>query len=81
MESPVKDIVGVVEGLVRAKDANSQRDVLQRYFTDDASFDHPLCAVSSYSNVRAATLATHWLTMPVEGHGGPAHLSVAAHHV
>lgn len=54
MENPRKEITGVVEGLCSAKNADSQRDVLQRYFTNDASFDHPLCAVSSYPGVRCA---------------------------
>ena len=51
MDHPKREITGVVKGLVSAKDANEQCDTLQRYFLPDASFDHPLCAVSSYSNV------------------------------
>ena len=51
MDHPKREITGVVKGLVCAKDANEQRETLQRYFTPDASFDHPLCAVSSYRNV------------------------------
>ena len=42
MEDPLAEINGVVEGLVRAKDADAQRDVLQRYFLQGASFDHPM---------------------------------------
>ncbi|WFD35969.1 hypothetical protein MCUN1_002840 [Malassezia cuniculi] len=52
MEDPKRDITDVVKGLVSAKNANEQRDTLQHYFLPDASFDHPLCAVSSYSNSR-----------------------------
>lgn len=52
MENPRKEITGVVKGLCSAKDAGQQRDVIQRYFTPDASFDHPLCAVQSYPGVR-----------------------------
>ncbi|KAI3626299.1 hypothetical protein CBS9595_001660 [Malassezia furfur] len=52
MENPRKEIAGVVKGLCSAKNADQQRDTLQRYFVPDASFDHPMCAVLSYPNSR-----------------------------
>ena len=51
MEHPKREITGVVEGLVRAKTAEDQKKVLERYFTPDASFDHPMCAVNSWPHV------------------------------
>ena len=56
MEDPLAEINGVVEGLVRAKDADAQRDVLQRYFLQGASFDHPMCCVTRTRNSRDAGL-------------------------
>ena len=56
MEDPLTEVNGVVEGLVRAKDADAQRDVLQRYFLQGASFDHPMCCVTRSRNSRDAGL-------------------------
>ncbi|WFD42600.1 hypothetical protein MPSI1_001246 [Malassezia psittaci] len=52
MEDPRREIAHVVKGLCSAKDANEQRDTIQKYFTADASFDHPMCSVASYPNSR-----------------------------
>lgn len=51
MQDPVREISGVVKALVEAKDATEQQKAVQRYFTQDASFDHPLCAVASRNGV------------------------------
>ena len=56
MENPLKEIDGIVKGLVRAKDATQQRECLQKYYTENASFDHPMCAVASSKNVRKLSL-------------------------
>ncbi|PWN53360.1 hypothetical protein IE53DRAFT_181428 [Violaceomyces palustris] len=56
MEDPVKEIASVVKGLVSARDATEQKACLEAYFTPDASFDHPLCSVSSSPNSRDAGL-------------------------
>jgi len=58
MDNPLREIEGVVKGLVRANDASQQRECLQKYYTKDASFDHPMCAVASTKNVRK------WSLMP-----------------
>jgi len=47
MEDPRTEIEDVVKGLVRAKNATEQRDIMQRYFCADVSFDHPLAFVPS----------------------------------
>ncbi len=52
MEDPTKEIRGVVKGLVAAKNASEQKQVMQKYFAPDASFDHVLCTVSSGPNSR-----------------------------
>lgn len=56
MENPRTEITGVVTGLCSAKNAREQKEVLQRYFADDAAFDHPMCAVVSYPGVRCVCL-------------------------
>lgn len=76
MENPRKEIAGVVKGLCSAKNADEQRDTMQRYFVSDASFDHPMCAVMSYENV-----SLHPLTDAVARHGRAPHLPMAACHV
>lgn len=51
MQNPAQDVEGVVKGLVEAKTAEEQKTCIQRYFSPDASFDHPLCSVVSSPNV------------------------------
>lgn len=51
MQDPVREITGVVKSLVECKDATEQQVALKKYFTQNASFDHPLCAVSSRNGV------------------------------
>lgn len=51
MQDPVREITGVVKSLVECKDATVQQVALKKYFTQDASFDHPLCAVTSRNGV------------------------------
>lgn len=51
MQDPTQEIARVVKGLVEAKTATIQRDVLEKHFAPDASFDHPLCSVVSSTNV------------------------------
>ena len=49
MEDPRNEVHDVVYGLVRAENADKQRDVLQRYYLPSASFDHPMCSVTRLS--------------------------------
>lgn len=65
MQSPTQEITAVVKGLIEAPTADDQRSVLQRYFSPDASFDHPLCAVASYAGSRDGGLLPiyQWLRM------------------
>lgn len=51
MQDPSQEVAGVVRGLVQARSATLQRDCIEKYFAPDASFDHPMCSVSSSSNV------------------------------
>jgi hypothetical protein len=52
MQDPIREVEGVVKALVQAKDASEQQSAVQKYFTTDASFDHPLCAIPSGKKVR-----------------------------
>jgi len=54
MEDPRNEVHGVVYGLVRAENADKQRDVLRRYFLPSASFDHPMCSVTRSRHSRDA---------------------------
>ena len=65
MQSPTQEITAVVKGLIEAPTADDQRSVLQRYFSPDASFDHPLCAVASYAGSRDGGVLPiyQWLRM------------------
>lgn len=54
MENPPAEIKDVIYGLVRAENPDEQREVLQRYFLPNASFDHPLCSVNQSRNSRDA---------------------------
>ncbi|PKI82446.1 hypothetical protein MVES1_003339 [Malassezia vespertilionis] len=56
MEHPVREIKGVVRGLVCAKNAQEQRATAQKYMTPNASFDHPMCAVPSFPGSRDSGL-------------------------
>lgn len=51
MQDPLREITGVVKSLVECRDATEQKVTLQRYFTHDACFDHPLCTVASRNGV------------------------------
>ena len=54
MEDPRNEVHDVVYGLVRAENADKQRDVLQRYYLPSASFDHPMCSVTRSRHSRDA---------------------------
>lgn len=51
MEDPVRDIPHVVQLLVTAP-PSVQRDTIQKYFTPDAAFTHPLCRTGSWGQSR-----------------------------
>lgn len=62
MQNPTQEVEGVVKALVQARSATEQMMALKTYYTPSASFDHPLCAVTSRKDVRicgcnATTLA------------------------
>jgi hypothetical protein len=54
MQNPAQEVEGVVKALVEAPNATAQMVALRTYFTHDASFDHPLCAVPSGKEVSMA---------------------------
>ncbi|KDN41536.1 hypothetical protein K437DRAFT_258245 [Tilletiaria anomala UBC 951] len=56
MEDPRAEVSAVVTALIEAPNAAAQRDTLQSFFTPDASFDHPLCAVRASPNSRDSGL-------------------------
>jgi len=47
MDDPVAEIAPIILGLTTTPPA-TQRQTLERYFTPNASFDHPLCYVDSF---------------------------------
>lgn len=51
MQDPVRDVAGVVKGVVHARNATAQRDCLEKFWAPDASFDHLMVSISSNSNV------------------------------
>ncbi|WFD31274.1 hypothetical protein MSPP1_002308 [Malassezia sp. CBS 17886] len=65
MNDPVNEIPSVVKGLVCAKNATDQRNVMQRYATEDFGFQHPLCCVRSFPGSRDMVVLPiyQWLRM------------------
>lgn len=47
-----KEIVAIVRTLTSTDSPSEQRDVVRRYLTPNASFEHPLCSVKSGPNSR-----------------------------
>lgn len=47
MQNPAQEVEYVVKALVEARDATEQAIALRTYYTPNASFDHPLCSVTS----------------------------------
>lgn len=56
MQDPVNEIESVIKGLIEPATADDQAATLRKYFTADASFDHPLCAVASSPGSRDGVL-------------------------
>lgn len=47
MEDPIHEVGPLIHSLTTTTSPSTQRKTLERYFTSNASFDHPLCAVDS----------------------------------
>ncbi|KAG8928834.1 hypothetical protein FRC02_006409 [Tulasnella sp. 418] len=59
MQNPKEEIADVVHKLTSTDSPNVQKDTLLKYFTSDASFNHPLCCVKSGDNSREAILGVY----------------------
>ncbi|KAI0327482.1 hypothetical protein GY45DRAFT_1327600 [Cubamyces sp. BRFM 1775] len=57
MEDPAKEIVNVATMVTAAVNPEIQKATVLKYYAPDASFRHPLCAVRSAPNSRAAILS------------------------
>ncbi|KAL0948346.1 hypothetical protein HGRIS_010932 [Hohenbuehelia grisea] len=59
MQNPAQEISSVVKDLTTASTADFQQSVLQRYFTHDAAFRHPLCSVEAAHGSRDKLLGIY----------------------
>jgi hypothetical protein len=59
MEHPSEEIVSVVKLLTAARSPDIQKAAVERYFTSNAGFQHPLCAVESAPNSRQGILGIY----------------------
>lgn len=59
MESPRDEVASVITLLTTAVSPDIQRATLQKYFTRDAAFRHPLCRVDSSYNSRESLLGVY----------------------
>ncbi|KAJ8488966.1 hypothetical protein ONZ45_g13753 [Pleurotus djamor] len=59
MQHPDKEIEQVVSTLTTTSSAKVQQDAVVRYFTHDAGFRHPLCAVAPAPGSRAKLLGIY----------------------
>eukprot|EP01117_Protostelium_nocturnum_P001204 TRINITY_DN1152_c0_g1_i1.p1 TRINITY_DN1152_c0_g1~~TRINITY_DN1152_c0_g1_i1.p1 ORF type:complete len:207 (-),score=68.28 TRINITY_DN1152_c0_g1_i1:213-770(-) len=68
MEDPVKEIEGVINGLTTSRNFEVQTKTLNKYYTSDAGFDHPLAWVHNAPNSRETVLMVYrsysWLSDP-----------------
>ncbi|APA09050.1 hypothetical protein SS1G_02924 [Sclerotinia sclerotiorum 1980 UF-70] len=55
MDHPKSQIVPIIHTLCSGS-PSAQKEALETYFTNDASFSHPLCSVPSFSTVRIPVL-------------------------
>ena len=52
MERPQDDLGNIVQRLLSTDSPDMQKEMVLKYFTEDASFSHPLCRVESAPNSR-----------------------------
>ncbi|ODQ54621.1 hypothetical protein SAICODRAFT_89482 [Saitoella complicata NRRL Y-17804] len=52
MEDPVKEIGSIIHALTTTSSPDEQRETVRKYFTEDASFDHPYVLIEHGKNSR-----------------------------
>ncbi|KAF9360858.1 hypothetical protein BGX34_007458 [Mortierella sp. NVP85] len=67
MNHPVKEISSVIHRLTQGSPAE-QKHALETYFTPDATFQHPFCRVSSFSDISVpivGTINSRWVILMI----------------
>ena len=63
MQDPSREIVDVVKQFTAAATPDEQKAAIERYFTDDAGFQHPMCSVTPGPNSRSRILGIYQLSL------------------
>lgn len=64
MQDPVREIPEVVTILTAAASPDIQKAAVEKYFTSDAGFSHPVCAVKRGPNSRDSVLGIYQCALP-----------------